>query len=78
MHPIIRPPAPRPALLPVRAMAGRPGRLALRTLAALAAAGTAVHVGAGPAPATGALAGIITSYLLTARADLAPPPDGMP
>ena len=63
---------------PARVRHGRPGMLALRTLAALAAAEAALHSGAGPAPAAGALAGIATWHALTARADLAPPPDGPP
>jgi hypothetical protein len=66
------------ALLPARIRHGRPGTLALRTASALAAAETALHAGPGPGPAAGALAGIATCYLLTARADLAPPPEQSP
>ncbi len=65
-------------LVPARIRHGRPAVLALRTAAALALAEAAVHSGAGPAPAAGMVAGIITWLALTARADLAPPPDGMP
>jgi curved DNA-binding protein CbpA len=61
-------------LLPARVRRGRPWRLALRILAAVAASGAAVAVAgsqpAGPALITGAL----TWLLLTARQDLAPPP----
>ena len=92
MNPIMYPPAAtrmarqsRPSaavravrLAPVRIRHGKPGRLTLRTAAALALAEAAVHSGAGPAPIAGMLTGIITWHLLTARADLAPPLDGTP
>lgn len=61
-------------LLPARVRRGRPLRLALRGLAAVVLALVAVALvpgqPAGPATATG----IITWFLLTSRADLAPPP----
>ena len=91
MNSVTVPPPARPAplsrsraavraarLVPVRIRHGRPGTLTLRTAAALALTEAAVRSGAGPAPAAGALAGITTWYALTARADLAPPPDGTP
>lgn len=66
-------------LVPARIRHGRPGVLAARTLTALTAAEAALHSGAGLVPVAGALAGIITWHVLTARADLAPPPpDGTP
>ena len=62
-------------LLPARIRRGRPGRLALRVLAA-AAASAAVVAAAGSQPAEPALiTGALTWLLLTARQDLAPPPD---
>jgi curved DNA-binding protein CbpA len=65
--------AGRLALLVTRIRRGRPGRLALRVLAAGAASAAAVAVAgsrpAGPALVTGA----VTWLLLTARRDLAPP-----
>jgi hypothetical protein len=89
VNPVTIPPPARPAplsrsraaaraarLIPARIRHGRPGRLTLRTTAALALAEGAAHSGAGPAPAAGALAGVATWHMLTARADLAPPPDG--
>jgi curved DNA-binding protein CbpA len=75
-----RPVTARPPLRP-RAVAelagrvrrGRPGRLALRILAA-AAAGAAAVIAAGPHPAAPALVtGAATWLILTARHDLAPP-----
>jgi DnaJ domain len=58
--------------LPVRVRHGRPGRLALRILAAAAVAAAAV-VAAGPHPAAPALVtGVATWLVLTARRDLAP------
>ena len=92
MNPIMYPPAAtrmarqsRPSaavravrLVPARIRHGKPGRLTLRTAAALALAEAAVRSGAGPAPIAGMLTGIITWHLLTARADLAPPLDGTP
>lgn len=62
------------ALIPARARHGRPLRLLLRTGAAVVLALVVLHSGAG-APAAGAVvAGLAVWYLLTARADLAPPP----
>jgi hypothetical protein len=56
-----------------RVWRGRPARLALRILAATAAA-TAAVVAAGPHPAAPALVtGVATWLVLTARHDLAPP-----
>ncbi len=61
-------------LLPGRIRHGRPGRLALRILAA-AAASAAALAAAGSQPAVPALiTGALTWLLLTARQDLAPPP----
>ena len=55
-----------------RVRRGRPGRLALRILAAVAVAAAAV-VAAGPHPAAPALVtGVATWLVLTARRDLAP------
>jgi hypothetical protein len=65
-------------LLPARVRYGRPRVLILRTLAAAALAEAAAHSGAGPAPVAGVLTGIATWHALTACADLAPPPDGIP
>jgi curved DNA-binding protein CbpA len=66
---------PRAALLlPGRVRRGRPGRLALRVLAA-GAASVAAIAAAGSQPAVPALiTGALTWLLLTARQDLAPPP----
>jgi hypothetical protein len=62
-------------LLPARIRRGRPGRLALRGLAT-AAASAAVAAAAGSQPAEPALiTGALTWLLLTARQDLAPPPE---
>jgi len=61
------------ARLPSRVRRGRPARLALRLLAAVAA-GAAAVVAAGPHPAAPALVtGVATWLVLTARRDLAPP-----
>lgn len=58
--------------LPARIRRGRPGRLALRILAATAVAAAAVAA-AGPHPAAPALVtGVATWLVLTARRDLAP------
>jgi curved DNA-binding protein CbpA len=60
--------------LAARIRRGRPGRLALRVLAAAAASAAAVAA-AGPGPAGPALVtGVLTWLVLTARQDLAPPP----
>jgi hypothetical protein len=61
-------------LVPARLRHGRPLLLAARVLGASALAQITLHVGAGPAPDAGVLAGITTWLALTARADLAPPP----
>jgi hypothetical protein len=61
-------------LLPARVRRGRPLRLALRALAAAAVALLAVRAVPGQPAAPAAVTGIITWFLLTARADLAPPP----
>jgi curved DNA-binding protein CbpA len=68
-------PLPRAiVLLPARIRRGRPGRLALRVLAAAAASGAAAAAG-GSQPAVPALiTGALTWLVLTARQDLAPPP----
>jgi hypothetical protein len=65
-------------LAPVRVRRGRPVILGLRLLGGLMLAEAVLHSGAGPAPIAGTLAGIATWLALTARADLAPPPDGTP
>jgi hypothetical protein len=64
----------RVVVLPARIRRGRPGRLTLRILAAIAAASLAWHCGAGTPPAAALLTGIVTWLALTSRADLAPPP----
>jgi hypothetical protein len=64
-----------PARLLVRVWHGRPVLLALR-LAVVAAVSAAAVAVAGRAPATPAvITGALTWFLLTARHDLAPPPD---
>jgi hypothetical protein len=66
------------ARLPSRVRRGRPARLALQVLAALAA-GAAAVLAAGPHPAAPALVtGVATWLVLTARRDLAPPEDDRP
>jgi hypothetical protein len=66
------------ARLPSRVRRGRPARLALRVLAAVAA-GAAAVLAAGPHPAAPALVtGVATWLLLTARRDLAPAEDDRP
>ena len=83
-HRVLPPPAPVAtvsvspwralALLPARIRHGRPGRLALRILAAAALALLVLHSGAGTPPIAGLLVGIATWLILTSRGDLAPPP----
>jgi hypothetical protein len=83
-HRVLPPPAPaaRPSmspwralvLLPARIRHGRPGRLALRILAAAALVLLVLHSGAPAPPVTGLLVGIATWLILTSRGDLAPPP----
>ena len=73
------PPGRRPARPPARSLAariryGRPPVLALR-IAGAAGTGAAVwYSGAGTPAVAGVLTGIVTWLVLTARADLAPPP----
>jgi curved DNA-binding protein CbpA len=62
------------ALLPGRVRHGRPGRLAVRTIAALAAAALAVVVTAGTPSVTAVAVGCLLWWACTARGDLAPPP----
>jgi hypothetical protein len=62
------------ALLPARVRHGRPGRLAARTVIALAAAALAVTVTAGTPSAPAAAAGALLWWARTAPRDLAPPP----
>ncbi len=65
---------PAAVRLAARVRRGRPGRLALRVLAA-AVASAAAWAAAGSGPAGPALVtGAVTWLLLTARQDLAPPP----
>ena len=66
--------ARRAVSLPVRIRHGRPGRLTLRILAAIAAASLAWHSGGGTPPVAALLTGIFIWLALTGRADLAPPP----
>jgi hypothetical protein len=66
---------PRTArLMLARLRHGRPSVLAARILGAFALAEITLHSGAGPAPEAGALTGIATWLVFTARGDLAPPP----
>jgi hypothetical protein len=62
------------ALAPARIRHGRPGRLALRVLAAALLAVVAVWAGVGGPAAAGVVAGLVIWLALTARGDLAPPP----
>ena len=72
--PVTWPGHPGAARLLSRIRRGRPARLALRVLIAVALSAVAVAV-AGSQPATPALiTGALTWLLLTARHDLAPPP----
>jgi hypothetical protein len=64
----------RALLVPARVRHGRPVRLLLRVLAAVALAVIAVGSGAGGPAAAGVLAGLGIWLALTARGDLAPPP----
>jgi hypothetical protein len=61
-------------LVPARIRHGRPARLTLRIAAAVVLAFLVLHSGAGTPPIAGLLTGIATWLVLTARADLAPPP----
>jgi hypothetical protein len=75
-------PAARPRLSPWRAIAlvparvrhGRPARLALRIAAAVVLAVVVTRTGAGTPAIAGLITGLATWLVLTARADLAPPP----
>jgi hypothetical protein len=80
---IASPPAPRlparpvlgpVALLPARIRHGRPARLLLRVLAAVALAVVTVHAGAGGPTTAAVLTGLGVWLALTTRGDLAPPP----
>ena len=62
-------------LLPARIRRGRPGRLALRVLAAAAASAAAVAVAPAQPAVPALITGALTWLLLTARQDLAPPPE---
>ena len=62
------------ALFPARVWHGRPARLALRIVAAVVLAVAALHAGAGTPAVAGLVTGIGIWLVLTARADLAPPP----
>jgi hypothetical protein len=76
------PPAPAPpgsaraglAVLPARVRYGRPGRLALRVLAAAVISAAAWLSGAGTPAAAGVIALAVTWLVLTVRGDVAPPP----
>jgi hypothetical protein len=75
-------PAARPRLSPWRAVVlvparirhGRPARLAIRIVAAVVLAVLITRTGADTPAIAGLITGIATWLLLTARADLAPPP----
>src|ERR1017187_6760038 len=81
-HRVRPPPAAQPSISPWQAMLlvparirhGRPGRLALRILAAAVLALLVLHSGAGTPPIAGLLTGVATWLILTSRGDLAPPP----
>jgi hypothetical protein len=62
------------AVLPARVARGRPRRMAVRALIAAAAAYAAVLLVPGTPSAPAAVFGCALWWLLTARADLAPPP----
>jgi hypothetical protein len=61
-------------VLPTRIRHGRPGRLAVRVLAAVVLAVVAARSGAGGPAAAGVVAGLVVWVVRTARGDLAPPP----
>lgn len=83
-HRVLPPPAPAARvtispwramlLVPARIRHGRPGRLALRVLAAAVLTLLVLRSGAPTPPIAGLLAGIATWLILTSRGDLAPPP----
>jgi len=62
------------ALLPARVRRGRPARLAIRTVTAIAVAVLTVMVIPGTPSAPAVVAGCALWWALTARGDLAPPP----
>ncbi len=62
------------AVLPARIVRGRPLRLLIRALVAAGAAFAAVLLVPGTASAPAVVAGCALWWVLTARADLAPPP----
>ncbi len=61
--------------LPGRIRRGRPLRLLARALAAAALALAALHLVAGQPAAPALATGVAVWFLLTARSDLAPPPE---
>ncbi len=61
-------------LVPARIRHGRPGRLALRVLAAVLLTLGAAQSGAGGPAAAGVAAGLAVWLVLAGRGDLAPPP----
>jgi hypothetical protein len=61
-------------LLPARARRGRPLRLTVRAIAAVAMSAVVLRLIPGQPAAPAAIVGITTWFLLTGRADLAPPP----
>jgi hypothetical protein len=61
-------------LVPARIWHGRPGRLALRVVAAAFLAGIAARSGAGAPAAAGVITGLVIWAVLSGRGDLAPPP----
>jgi sulfite exporter TauE/SafE len=62
------------ALIPARIWRGRPARLVLRIVAAVALVILALHTNAGTPAVAGLVTGIGMWLVLTVRADLAPPP----
>jgi hypothetical protein len=62
------------ALIPARVWHGRPARLTVRVVAAVVLAVAALHTGAGTPAVAGLVTGIGVWLVLTAHADLAPPP----
>ena len=79
-RPVSRPAAALRAAgqVPARIGHGRPSVLAGRTLAAVIPVEAVLHCGAGAAATVGTLTGVLTWYLVTVRADLSPPSDGVP
>jgi hypothetical protein len=66
--------ARRLILAPARVRHGRPGRLALRVLAAVLLGLLAADSGAGGPASAGVVTGLAVWLVLTGRGDLAPPP----